>query len=67
MNEIVAATTTDPTLVNKIANLAASSDVEDPATKTAINGLTSDLANGKPANIALTETSIPDSASLGKT
>ena len=65
MNGIVAATT-DPAVVKTIKNLAESSDVEDPATSGAKNDLTSDLANGKPPNIALTETSIPDSTSLGK-
>jgi hypothetical protein len=64
LNGIVAATTTDPTIVNKIANLGESSDSEDPTTSAAINGLTTDLANGKPAQVAIKETSIPDAASL---
>ncbi len=66
MHGIVAATTMDPAISNKIANIAESSDVEDPTTSGAINDLTRDLASGKPANVALIEASIPDSASLVK-
>ena len=56
----------DPAISNKIASIAESSDVEDPTTSGAINDLTRDLASGKPANVALKETSIPDSALLVK-
>jgi hypothetical protein len=67
MDDIVAATTTNPTIVNTIANIAGSQEAEDPAINGAIDDLTTDLANGKPAHVALTETPITDSASLGAT
>ena len=64
MNEIVAATTTNPAVVNTIANLAGSQEAEDPVTNGVIDDLTTDLANGKSAQVALAETHIADSASL---